>query len=153
MLAARERILADPLLAETARGDNHRQIWTLLGRVNPDRLRATARGHCRTTTCAAGWSWPRSTGSSPKPTRNGWPPWPTGAAAGSRHPAAIEPPAGIADTLRPLEAAQQQGHARVLLLLPLSGPLAAAGEVVRDGFHGLLLPAARCPAIPCRTGC
>ncbi|MCB1617318.1 MAG: penicillin-binding protein activator [Pseudomonadales bacterium] len=133
LLAARERILADPLLAETARGDNHRQIWTLLGRVNPDRLRATARA--LPDNDLRGWlelaALDRQfTEANPQRLaaladwRSRWP----------RHPAAIEPPAGIADTLRPLEAAQQQGHARVLLLLPLSGPLAAAGEVVRDGF-------------------
>lgn len=133
LFAARERILADPLLAETARGDNHQRIWTLLGRVNHDRLRATAQAlpdndlrgwlelaaldrqfaEATPQRLAALADW-----------RNRWP----------RHPAATEPPAAIAETLRPLEAAQQQRRARVLLLLPLSGPLAAAGEVVRNGF-------------------
>jgi len=45
------------------------------------------------------------------------------------HPAALIPPAAITELLE--QTARPQ---RVSLLLPLSGPLARAGEAVRDGF-------------------
>lgn len=133
LFAARERILADPLLAESLRSDNHRQIWALLNRVSPDRLRATSQA--LPDNDLRGWlelaalyrqfadaSQQRLTALADWHSR-----WP-------RHPAAIEPPAELASALQPLAAAQQHKISRVLLLLPLSGPLAAAGEVVRDGF-------------------
>ncbi len=45
------------------------------------------------------------------------------------HPAALIPPAAVSRLLE-----RESGPRRIALLLPLSGPLARAGEAVRDGY-------------------
>jgi outer membrane PBP1 activator LpoA protein len=51
-------------------------------------------------------------------------------AAHPEHPAALIPPAAITGLLEQTPASPR----RIALLLPMSGPLARAGEAVRDGF-------------------
>jgi outer membrane PBP1 activator LpoA protein len=59
-------------------------------------------------------------------------------AANPDHPAALAPPAAVAAL-----AEYQPESYHVALLLPLSGPVALAGEAVRDGFIGASLLAGR----------
>ena len=102
----------------------HDRLWRLTAGVSPTRVAALAQGH----TLAPLWRLRKAMSGSQSAheqaalLRAWMAHWPN-------HPFNTAPPSNLAKLLEPL---RQPG--RVALFVPLSGPLAAAGRAVRDGF-------------------
>ncbi|HEY9198931.1 MAG TPA: penicillin-binding protein activator [Gammaproteobacteria bacterium] len=136
--SARERVWLDGLLPENERPGNHQAIWESLARL-PDAVLANMRS-APPPDVFSGWlelvETTRAVRDNPQQLDIALAIW---RERYPEHPAAARFIAGMQTQLTEYNAAAQPGQ--IAVLLPLTGPLAEAGQAVRDGmlaayFHG-----------------
>ncbi len=126
LAAARERIALGALLDAKATPDNQEAIWELLSGLSSQQLKAIPADR----SILAGWRDLLELTRSPLAPREQINLIETWQTANTQHPAAIQPPLAIVQ----LREIARRPLSHIALLLPAEGPLASAGNALRDGF-------------------